>query len=120
MSDPRVLIVDDDELVGWALERALSSRHFSVEVVHTLADARASFRRAAPEIVVLDIHLPDGDGLDLLEELHRHSPGTRVMVLSSDATADRRRQADERGAWRFVEKPFEVGQVTDLLATCVG
>ena len=77
-----ILIVDDDPLLGRLVEACLDFEGARVEAVHSLAAARPELRPSLSH-VVLDRHLPDGDGLDLLPDLTRCCPDVPVVVFSA-------------------------------------
>jgi len=79
---PVVLVVDDDQLLGGLVEACLDFEGASVQSAHTLAEAR-SLLDPTLAYIVLDRHLPDGDGLELLGELHARCPGVPIVVYSS-------------------------------------
>jgi DNA-binding response OmpR family regulator len=120
MGDLRLLVVDDDGLVGWALEKAASTRCADVCIAGTGVDALAAIRAAPIDIAFIDIHLPDVNGLDLLTRIREMSPSTRLVVLTSDASASNRECAYERGAWQFIEKPFDLAEIAQVLDECTG
>lgn len=120
MGDLRLLVVDDDALVTWALEKAASQRHAGVVVASTGAEALESLRDRSYDLAFVDVHLPDANGLDLLLEIRRLSPETRLVVLTSDASASNREYAQERGAWQFIEKPFDLAEIVQVLDECTG
>lgn len=117
MAKGRVLVVDDDQLVRWAVERTVAGQGLEVDSVALGADALARARDGAYALAFLDIHLPDANGLDLLDPLRRAAPGMRIAILSCDGTDENRRRAFDGGAWQFVEKPFEVAELVRLLRT---
>ena len=96
----------------------LRENHAVVRIAPTGAEALSILRDAAYDVAFLDIHLPDANGLDLLPRLRELSPGTKVVVLSSDATPSNRECAFARGAWQFIEKPFDLDQIATLLGQC--
>src|SRR3954451_10381842 len=74
-----------------------------------LAEARATCARARPQLVLLDLQLPDGDGLELLNELRREAPDTRVIVITANGSINRAVEAMRAGAFDFLVKPFDEG-----------
>lgn len=120
MPEARALVVDDDNLISWALHKALSSLRLEVVVAGTGAEALACARAAAYEFVFLDIHLPDANGLDLLREIKLLAPGAKIVMLSCAGTAGNRRRAYESGAWQFIAKPFELAEVVSLVRSALG
>lgn len=103
----RVLLVEDDTPLAEALMSFLRAKGFVVERADGLGSARAMLPVAHWNAVLLDLHLPDGDGLSLLPALRRHSPDTPVIVLTArDQVTDRIRGLDA-GADDYLVKPFD-------------
>ena len=102
----KIMVVDDTEdvreLVGTIL------RHAGYEPVPkaTAAELLASFTEAQPDVVLLDLGLPDGDGMELLPKLKKQWPDTEVIMLTGNATYDKAVEATKLGAYHFQEKPF--------------
>jgi len=80
---------------------------FNVAAADCGASLRQKFSGAAPAVVLLDLKLPDASGLDLLPEIKQHWPDTEVIVLTSGATIDAAVLATKRGAFHFINKPFD-------------
>lgn len=120
MGDLSLLVVDDDDLVAWALQKAAASSCAAVCRAGTGSAALARVRSANYDLAFVDIHLPDANGLDLLLEIRDLSPTTKVVVISSDATASNRECAFARGAWQFIEKPFDLSEIAQVLGDCTG
>jgi CheY-like chemotaxis protein len=72
-------------------------------------------RRVRPGLLLVDLHLPDMSGLDVLAALRDELPDTRMVVVTADATASARAMAQDAGADGFVTKPIDVAQVLGLL-----
>jgi DNA-binding NtrC family response regulator len=108
----KVLIVDDDAAVRQQLFWTLCDEY---EVV-TAYDLQSAMRGAMiyePQIAILDLHLPPAAdtpevGLHVLEYLKEHSPGSKVLIVSSDGGAVTRKACAQRGADAFLSKPFDV------------
>jgi DNA-binding NarL/FixJ family response regulator len=101
----RVVIVDDHPMVREGLRTMLDDD--GIEVVGeagTTADALREARRAAPDVLLLDIELPDGDGLATLPDLKRAAPGASVLIVTMHAERARVRRAIEMGAAGYVLK----------------
>ncbi len=110
---PRVLIVDDSLTVRMDIGEALQSAGFDTNLCGDLRSAREALAREAYVLVILDILLPDGDGLDFLKEL-RNSPATAqipVLLLSTEAEVKNRVQGMGAGADEYIGKPYDLGQV---------
>lgn len=116
-SVPRVLVVDDEpslrELAQDLLPREMSCR---VQTAATLAEAKRIIDRGGVDLLVLDVNLPDGNGLSLLEPLRKKSPSARTVVVSGYGTADNAMTALRGGAIDFVPKPFTVEQIGQRLS----
>jgi two-component system response regulator RegX3 len=106
----RILVVEDEPGIAEPLVAHLGREGFEATAVGTVADARARFERAPPEVVVLDVMLPDGDGRDLCRELRAASDVPIVMLTARGADADRI-VGLELGADDYVVKPFSAGEL---------
>jgi DNA-binding response OmpR family regulator len=103
----RILVVEDDVSLGGVVQRGLSETGHAVDLERTLAGARRAVKVNAYAVVVLDLGLPDGDGLALCRELHRGESPPRVLVLTArDATGDKVLGLDA-GADDYLTKPFD-------------
>ena len=120
MNPRKILVVDDDQLIGWALEKGLVGENLRLSVVETGHEALLELERDRYNMVLLDIHLPDVNGLDLLCEIRRKSPDSRIVVTSADSTDGNKEKAISRGANQFLEKPFTISIVRDLLRSEIG
>lgn len=120
MPHKHVLIVDDDKLICWALEKELSGLGHTTCVVENGADALAELGGHAFDIVFLDIHLPDTNGLELLRKIERISPGATIIIMSGDASETNLQRAYKGGAVQFLEKPFDLSEVHDILRSTSG
>lgn len=114
---PMVLIVDDEPLIRWSLSEGLSEGGFIVRLAANGAEARAILAGAAgtPMVVLLDLRLPDVVDLSLLREVRTRWPGLPVVMMTAHGTADDARRATELGAYRFVDKPFDVGEMVKIV-----
>lgn len=120
MHPVNVLVVDDEPLICWALKRRFSGPHMSVHAVGNCVEALGELREKPYGLVLLDIHLPDGNGLDLLREIKEISPGTKVIVISADGTEQNRQRAFSGGAFQFIEKPFNINDITRMIESSFG
>jgi DNA-binding NtrC family response regulator len=102
----KVLIVDDDRDLR-AILGALFEDEFQVMEADTGAALQKAFALEQPDVVVLDVKLPDADGLDLLPQLKKRWPDTEVIVLTGYDDVSMAVEAGKRGAYNFVTKPFE-------------
>jgi two-component system response regulator RegX3 len=106
----RILLIEDEESISEPLERALGREGFDVATAATAAEGRASFGERAPDLVLLDVMLPDGDGRDLLREFRTTSRTPIVMLTARDEEIERVLGL-ELGADDYVTKPFSAREV---------
>jgi two-component system KDP operon response regulator KdpE len=106
----RVLVVDDDTALARALAINLRARGFEVGVATDGRDALEQVARFRPEVVVLDLGLPDLDGLEVLAGIRGWSP-VPVVVLSARSDGDEKVDALDAGADDYVTKPFEMNEL---------
>jgi two-component system response regulator RegX3 len=107
---PRVLVVEDETSISEPLAAHLAREGFAPEVAGTLAAAREAFGRDEPDVVLLDVMLPDGDGRDLCRELRTRSDVPIVMLTARGEEIDRI-VGLELGADDYVVKPFSAGEL---------
>lgn len=116
---PSVLVVDDDHMMREVLKTILLSEHY--RVVGEAANGRnaiALCARLNPELVLLDINMPEMDGLQALEEIGKANPAIKVMMVSAEATMDKVKEAIKKGAVGFVVKPLNPANVLDRVQNC--
>lgn len=115
MTSMKVLIVDDNKLVCLGLGRTLSKRDIVHHAVEDGKNALSELGGTFYDLVFLDIHLPDANGLDLMQEIRRISPDTKVVIISSDGSENNVRRALAAGALRFMEKPYDNSEIMEVL-----
>lgn len=104
-------MVEDEETISEPLAESLEREGFAAEVVATLEAARDAFERQAPDLVLLDLMLPDGDGRDLAREIRKGSDVPIIMLTARSEEIDRVLGL-ELGADDYVVKPFSVRELT--------
>ncbi|HEX2700483.1 MAG TPA: response regulator transcription factor [Acidimicrobiales bacterium] len=112
-SPPRevgILLVEDDPGGAEVVATALRAREYAVTVVTTGADALEAVSRCEPDVVVLDLGLPDIDGIEVCRRLRRWFLNP-IVVLSADGAEDRKIAALDEGADDYVTKPFSVPEL---------
>jgi two-component system CitB family response regulator len=104
----QLLIVEDDRKIA-EIQRRFVERLENVElcgIAHTLADARDLVEVMAPDLILLDVHFPDGDGLDLLRELRARDSGSDVILITAAKEVDTLRSALRGGVFDYILKPL--------------
>jgi two-component system, NtrC family, response regulator HydG len=115
---PHALIVEDDPNSLSGLSAILVADGFSVDTATTLADARAALARFIPDVVLVDLNLPDGRGLELLHHLPAQPPGGAlpVIVMTGNATVESAIEGLRHGIWDYLLKPVNIPRLRSLLA----
>lgn len=119
---PRVLIVDDEINSLTGLAELVSREHCEVATAATLAEARHCLAKNRPDLILLDLLLPDGDGLELLALCEREPPGRRpeVVIISAYNARQRSDQALARGVSDYLVKPIQIPRLRSILARLAG
>lgn len=105
----RILVVDDNEVIRGMLRYLLT--HLGHEVAGeaaTGAQALEAFRRVRPDVVTLDISLPDISGLEVLKTIMAEAPGAHVVVVTGNNAEVLRRDVLAAGARHIIQKPFDI------------
>lgn len=106
----RVLVVEDDREIRALMQSTLSVEGFEVQTAVSVSEARALLRHTPPDIMVLDLGLPDGDGVELVHEVRkRHS--LPIVVVSARHQEAQKIQLLDAGADDYLTKPFSVGEL---------
>lgn len=106
-AEVRILLVEDDQALARALESFLRGKDFVVDTASTVAAAKLALPLAEWGAVLLDLHLPDGDGLSMVPVVRRRYPDASVIILTArDQITDRVRGLDS-GADDYLVKPFD-------------
>jgi DNA-binding NtrC family response regulator len=112
MSGPHILVVDDEADIRGLLKEILSEEGYEVDVAANAAQARASRARQTPDLVLLDIWMPDVDGISLLREWSvSATDGCPVVMMSGHGTVETAVEATRLGAFDFVEKPLSLAKL---------
>ena len=112
MSSPHILVVDDEADIRGLLKEILSEEGYEVDVAANAAQARASRARQVPDLVLLDIWMPDVDGITLLREWSAAATdGCPVVMMSGHCTVETAVEATRLGAFDFVEKPLSLAKL---------
>jgi DNA-binding NtrC family response regulator len=109
-----VLVVDDEKLIRVWLEAHLGEAGYQMSLAADCGAARATYTEHPPDAVLLDLRLPDGNGMDLLREFHEADPDLVAVMLSAHGDITTAVDAVKLGAYHFLEKP---PRLEDLLVT---
>lgn len=108
---PFILIVDDEENLTFFLKTTLEKYDFSVDVAHTFSDARQSIRENFPDLVLLDLNLPDGNGLDLYKYIKDSALEIPTIIITAHGSMKSAIDAMKLGVDDYIVKPFELDEL---------
>jgi DNA-binding NtrC family response regulator len=108
---PLILVVDDEPDIRSLVKDILEDEGYDVAVAENGAAARAAVARRAPDLVLLDIWMPDVDGISLLKEFGQSGMAAPVVMISGHGTVESAVEATRLGAFDFIEKPLSLGKL---------
>ena len=112
MSRQQILVVDDEPDIRILLKEILEDEEFEVTVAENAAQARDARRLRRPDLILLDIWMPDMDGIALLKEWAENGPiGAPVIMMSGHGTVETAVEATRLGAYDFIEKPLSIAKL---------
>ncbi|HEY7443949.1 MAG TPA: sigma-54 dependent transcriptional regulator [Vicinamibacterales bacterium] len=111
----RVLIIEDDRDSAEFLKLLVEPRGYLVRTAASAQEARDSLTTWRPELVLMDMMLPDAQGLDLLRHFREASPETQIIMVTGYGSVPKAVEAMEAGAFSFIEKPVDVGILIAML-----
>ena len=114
MAQQLALVIEDDLTLSRAYRRVLTGLGYHVEVSHTISEARLRIRDLAPSLILVDIELPDGNGLDLMDEL-RSSTRERFIVISGNSSQRAAIKSIRHRAVEFVAKPVALRELKRII-----
>jgi two-component system, OmpR family, KDP operon response regulator KdpE len=114
----RVLVVDDEPAIARFLKPALEANGYEMQTTGTVAEATKRIAAEAPDVIVLDLGLPDGDGKDVIRQVRQWSDVPIVVLSARDREAEKI-EALDLGADDFVNKPFGVGELMARMRTAL-
>ena len=113
--DKTLLILDDDGPFRNRMARALEQRGFEVTPIETVEEAKVAARSEPPAFAVLDMRLEDGNGLDVVEDLHRARPDCKIVMLTGYGNLATAVAAVKAGAVDYLAKPADADDVCKAL-----
>ena len=115
-----VLVVDDDPAICVVVGEALRRQGHKVKTAASIRERTALMESFAPDVLITDVMLPDGDGLDGVADILATRPDLNVIILSAQNTLNTAIRATEKGAFEYLPKPFDLNELTRAVADALG
>lgn len=115
MKGIKVLVVDDEKEFAATLAERLELRGFKTFVAHCGEDAMTIVYGGIPDVVLLDLKMPDMNGLEVLEEIKRHAPEVAVIMLTGHGSTASGIEGMKRGAFDYIMKPVDITELVDKI-----
>jgi two-component system nitrogen regulation response regulator GlnG len=110
-----VWIIDDDRSIRWVFEKTLAREDIPFKTFSSAQDALNALAAGAPQVVVSDIRMPGGSGLELLQKLKERHPHLPVIIMTAYSDLESAVAAFQGGAFEYLPKPFDVDHAVDLI-----
>jgi DNA-binding NtrC family response regulator len=114
-----ILIIDDEKTIRWSLAEALVASGYETVDADTASTGIARFREACPDLVLLDMKLPDGSGLDVLRAVRAEDATVPVVIMTAYAEVETAVEAMKLGAYDFIPKPYSVEKLRVSIANAM-
>lgn len=113
----KVLIVDDEETLTWSMSKSLAKDKDKYEVIvaNSGKEALNILKQNNIDLVISDIRMPDMNGLDLLVQIKKEYPKTKVIIMTAYGSSDVQKEANRRGSLYYIEKPFEINEIRKVI-----
>ncbi|HLJ92045.1 MAG TPA: sigma-54 dependent transcriptional regulator [Gemmataceae bacterium] len=112
---PTLLVIDDEQSVRYSFRRVFESERVTVLTARTAAEGLQHIREQAPDVVVLDLQLPDRSGLDVFHDIHAQDPKRPVIFITAHGTTETAIEAMKRGAFDYLVKPVDLERLSQVL-----
>lgn len=114
-----IWILDDDKSIRWVFEKALARTDMDFKTFSSAADALNALHREQPQVIVSDIQMPNGSGLDFLSQVKQHYPDIPVIIMTAYSDLESAVAAFQGGAFEYLAKPFDVEQAVEIIKRAV-
>jgi DNA-binding NtrC family response regulator len=111
----RILIIDDERPIQLTLEALLGRHGYDADIAGTAATGARLLESKKPALVLLDLQLPDADGLQMLDQIKTEHPGIPVIILSAHDSLSNAIESIKRGAFHFISKPYAPEELLSLV-----
>ncbi|MFQ5602523.1 MAG: response regulator [bacterium] len=113
----KILIVDDEEDITWGISKSLDKSYYGLEVncVHSGDEALNLMNSKTFDLVVSDIRMPGRDGMQLILDIRKRYPHTKVIIMTAYGSQQVKDEVTNRGGYFYIEKPFDVGHLKQII-----
>jgi len=115
----KLLVVDDEYPIRKSIDMFLSEKGHGVYTASTIKDAVAAFKQEIPEVVILDIRLPDGSGLEALPLMHAVNPFSKIIMMTAFQDMETTIEAMKRGAYDYIHKPLDADELEKIVGEAI-
>src|SRR6267154_5398818 len=115
MKNHRILIIDDERPILLTLEALLQRHGYQVNTAPTASQGLKLLKTRSPALVLLDLQLPDAEGLQLLDQIKTDFPGVQVIILTAHDSLNNAIESIKRGAFHFISKPYAPEELLSLV-----
>ncbi|WP_242122568.1 nitrogen regulation protein NR(I) [Sphingobium sp. Sx8-8] len=115
-----ILVVDDDPAICVVVGEALRRQGHRVKTAASIRERTALVESFSPDVLITDVMLPDGDGLDGIADILAHRPALSIIILSAQNTLNTAIRATEKGAFEYLPKPFDLNELTRAVSDALG
>ena len=115
MSNTKILIIDDEADFASTLRQRLSLRGFEATDIHSGVEGLAQLDTINPDVVILDLKMPDSNGLDIMADIKEHRPEIEVIMLTGHGSAAAGIRAMEQGAFDYIMKPVDLAELLEKI-----
>jgi len=114
-----IWIIDDDKSIRWVFEKALARTDMEFKTFASVPEALNALNKEEPQVVVSDIRMPNGSGLDFLQEIKQRLPDIPVIIMTAYSDLESAVAAFQGGAFEYLAKPFDVDQAIEIIRRAV-
>ena len=114
-----IWIVDDDQSIRFVLEKALAREELAVRSFTNTREVLLALEDEAPQVLVSDIRMPGGSGIELLTKVKERHPGLPVIIMTAYSDLDSAVSAFQGGAFEYLPKPFDLNVAVELIRRAV-
>ncbi len=111
----KIMVVDDDENIQFALQKVLERQGCEHIEAKNGADALRILSNKQPNLILLDLVLPDGDGLHVLQQIRKNDQSTPVIVITAYGSPQSESRARQLGAFAYLNKPLSLAEVREIM-----